>query len=156
MLGDGGIVSHLSPRTLDDLTRRYAYFLSFLSRHERLERNGPAAACIGEENVLHYVRYLERRASSVTLAQSIYKIARVAACLAPKRDWRWLQRVARRLDLRAKPRDKRNEVVEIKELFRLGLRLMDEAERETDNFCPRTALSGRSDHRPMRRRPPPP
>ena len=63
------------------------------------------------------MHYLEPRVSSVTLAQSLYKIARVAACLAPEQDWRWLQRVARRLDLRAKPRDKRNEVVEIKELF---------------------------------------
>ena len=83
-----------------------------------LNHHGPAAASVTEENILLYVRYLEPRVSSVTLAQSLYKIARVAACLAPERDWRWLQRVARRLDLRAKPRDKRNEVVEIKELFR--------------------------------------
>ena len=30
VLDDGGVVSHLSARTLEDLTRRYAYFLSFL------------------------------------------------------------------------------------------------------------------------------
>jgi integrase len=68
----------------------------------------------------------------VTLAQSLYKIARVAHCLAPGRDWRWLRRVVRRLDLRAKPRDKRNEVVPIKELFQLGLRLMDQAENAAE------------------------
>jgi integrase len=135
VLDDGGIVSHLSPRTLGDLTRRYAYFLFFLARHARLERHGPAAALVTEENILLYVRYLEPRISSVTLAQSLYKISRVAACLDPERDWRWLKRVARRLDLRAKPRDKRNEIVEIKELFRLGLQLMDQAEK-TDNSTP--------------------
>ena len=75
------------------------------------------------------MRYLQPRVSSVTLAQSLYKIARVAACLDPEQDWRWLQRVARRLDLRARPRDRRHEVVEIKELFQLGLRLMDDAEK---------------------------
>ena len=64
----------------------------------------------------------------MTLAQSIYKIARVAYYLSPGRDWRWLQRLVRRLQLRAKPRDKRNDVVPIKELSRLGRQLMDQAE----------------------------
>ena len=100
----------------------------------------PAAASVTEENILLYVHYLEPRVSSVTLAQSLYKIARVAACLAPERDWRWLQRVARRLDLRAKPRDKRNEVVEIKELFHLGLQLMDQAEKTENSTSFRRAL----------------
>ena len=72
---DGGIVSHLSTRTREDLTRRYAYFLSFLAHRGRLEPSGPAAASVTEENILHYVRYLEPRVSSVTLAQSLYKIA---------------------------------------------------------------------------------
>ena len=136
------MVSHLKPRTLEDLTRRYAYFLSFLVGGGKLTQHGPAAASVTEENILLYVRYLEPRVSSVTLAQSLYKIARVAACLDPERDWRWLQRVARRLDLRAKPRDKRHEVVEIKELFRLGLRLMDRGRkgRELDASLGRAQL----------------
>jgi integrase len=139
-LDDGGMVSHLSARTLADLTSRYAYFLSFLLHHERLDHHGPAAASVTEDNILLYVRYLEPRVSSVTLAQSIYKIARVAACLDPDRDWSWLQRVARRLDLRAKPRDKRNEVVEIKRLFRFGLKLMDQAEKAENSTPFRRAL----------------
>jgi hypothetical protein len=135
VLDDGGIVSHLSPCTLQDLTRRYAYFLYFLAEEAKLNPHGPAAASVTEENVLLYVRYLEPRVSSVTLAQSLYKLSRVAACLGPKQDWRWLKRVARRLDLRAKPRDKRHEVVEIKALFELGVKLMNEAER-ADNLAP--------------------
>ena len=94
-----------------------------------MNQHGPAAASVTEENILLYVHYLEPRVSSVTLAQSLYKISRVAACLAPEQDWRWLKRVARRLDLRAKPRDRRNDVVEIKELFELGLQLMNEADK---------------------------
>jgi integrase len=129
ILDEGGIASHLSPPTLQDLTSRYAYFLSFLVGTGRFNPHGPAAALITEENTLLYVRYLEPRVSSVTLAQSLYKISRVAVCLAPKEDWRWLQRVARRLDRRAKPRDRRSEVVEIKEIFKLGRQLMDEAEK---------------------------
>ena len=68
----------------------------------------------------------------MTLAQSLYKIARVAHCLAPGRDWRWLRRVVRRLDLRAKPRDNRNDLVPIKQLFHLGLQLMDRAENAAE------------------------
>ena len=65
----------------------------------------------------------------MTLAQSLYKIGRIASCLAPDQDWRWLRRIVRRLQLRAKPRDKRNEVVEIRELFHLGRQLMDRADK---------------------------
>jgi integrase len=132
VLDEGGMVSHLSKRTLADLTSRFAYFLSFLFGGGTLNQDGPAAASVTEENMLLYVCYLEPRVSSVTLAQSIYKIARVAACLAPQKDWRWLKLMARRLDLRARPRDRRNEVVEIRELCRLGVQLINEAEK-TEN-----------------------
>ena len=134
VLDDGGMVSHLSKRTLEDLTSRFAYFLSFLVGGGLLNPHGPAAASVTEGNILLYVRYVQPRVSSVTLAQSLYKIARVAACLDPEQDWRWLQRVARRLDLRARPRDRRHEVVEIKELFQLGLRLMDDAEKAKNSI----------------------
>lgn len=131
VLDDGGTASHLSARSRKDLTSRYAYFLSFLAHRGRLEHHEPAAASVTQKNILQYVRYLEPHVSSVTLAQSLYRIARVTHCLAPEQDWRWLQRIVRRLDIRAKPRDRRNDVVEIKELFQLGLRLMDQAEKAT-------------------------
>ena len=124
-----GIISHLNAQTRDDLTRRYAYFLFFLARQGRLERDGAAAASVTPENILAYVHYLEPRVSSVTLSQSLYKISRVAGCLDPGRDWRWLRRLCKRLDLRAKPRDRRSDVVEIKDPFRLGRRLMYQADK---------------------------
>jgi hypothetical protein len=122
------IISHLSTQTREDLTRRCAYFLSFLAHRGRLE-DYSAAASVTRENILDYVHYLESRVSSVTLAQSLYKIGRVAVCLNPGQDWRWLRRLCRRLDLRARPRDRRNDVVEIRELFRLGLQLMHQADK---------------------------
>jgi integrase len=84
---------------------------------------------VTEQNILDYVCYLEPRVSSVTLAQSLRKIARVASFLDPGRDWRWLRRLVRRLQLRAKPRDRRSDVMEIRELFRLGRQLMDQADK---------------------------
>jgi site-specific recombinase XerD len=141
VLYDGGVASHLKPYTRWDLTRRYAYFLSFLAHRGRLDPHGPAAASVTEENILDYVQYLQPRVSSVTLAQSLRKIARVASFLDPGRDWRWLQRLVRRLQFRAKPRDRRSDVVEIRELFRLGRQLMDRADKaETANAFSRALL----------------
>lgn len=140
VLDDCGIASHLSAQTLKDLTRRYAYFLSFCAHQGTLDLQGAAAATVTEENILRYLRHLEPRVSAVTLAQSFYKISRVAQCLAPQGDWRWLRRIARRLDLRAKPRDKRNEVVPIRDLFQLGLQLMDQAEKTGEITIPAALL----------------
>jgi integrase len=131
-LDDGGAASHLNAVTRQDLTRRYAYFLSFVAGQGKLDLQGPAGASVTEQDILDYVRYLEQHVGSVTLAQSIYKISRVAYFLAPGRHWRWLRRLVRRLELRAKPRNKRNEVVSIKELYQLGLQLMDQAEQATE------------------------
>jgi integrase len=129
VLYDGGAASHLSAQTLKDLTRRYAYFLAFLAQQRMLDPRGSAGSSVTPENIMHYVRYLEPRVSSVTLAQSLYKVRRVAGFLDPVRDWRWLRRLCRRLDIHAKPHDRRNDVVEIKDLFRLGRQLMDEADK---------------------------
>jgi site-specific recombinase XerD len=129
VLYDGGMASHLGAHSRLDLTRRYAYYLFFLANRGRLERHGPAAASVTEQNILEYVRYLEPRVSSVTLAQSCRKLARVATFLDPGRGWHWLRRLVRRLELRARPRDRRNDVVEIRELFRLGLQLMHRADQ---------------------------
>ncbi len=127
-LDDGGLASHMAAKTRDDLTRRYACYLDFLDKRGRLVRHGIAAANVTQGNIMHYVVHVEAALSSVTLAQSLYKIARVAKCVAPGRDWAWLQRIVRRLAARATPRDKRSDVVEITELIALGRRLMDEAE----------------------------
>ena len=128
VLDDGGVASHLSAQTREDLTRRYSYFLSFLLNQEKLDPRGPAAGSVTPQNIIGYVEFLEPRVSSVTLAQSLYKISRVAGCLEPGQDWGWLRRLCKRLDLRAKPRDRRSDVVEIKELYRLGLTLMHRAD----------------------------
>jgi len=129
ILDDGGAASHLGAQTLADLTRRYSYFLSFLAHQGRLSPQAPAASSVTPENIMDYVDYLEPRVSSVTLSQSLYKVSRVATCLDPKQDWQWLKRLCRRLDRRAKPRERRTDVVEIKELFWLGRQLMYQADK---------------------------
>ena len=109
--------------------------LSRASRSTRSSRR--RCATVTEENILEYLRYLRVARQFCDVGPKPLQDQRGSPrCLDPGRDWRWLQRVARRLDLRAKPRDKRNEVVPIKELFRLGLRLMDRGRkgRDVDRF----------------------
>jgi len=131
LLGDGGAASHLSLRTREDLTRRYAYFLYSRREHGGLPVDEGPAAAVTEESILAYLDYLQPRLSAVTVAQSLYKVGRVASLIAPQRDWAWLQRIVRRLGLRAKPQSKRPRVVEITDLRRLGLDLMTRAEVHT-------------------------
>ena len=52
VLDEGGEVSHLRPRSLQDMTSRYAYFLYFLVGAGRFNRHGPAAALVTEESIL--------------------------------------------------------------------------------------------------------
>ena len=60
--------------------------------------------------------------------------------MAPDRDWRWLTELATRLRRRAKPvKNKRSCLVASDDLFRLGLRLIEDAEMaggERSNFEP--------------------
>src|SRR5271167_2802207 len=64
-LDDGGAASHLKALTRQDLTRRYAYFLSFIAHQGKLDLQGSAGAAVTDENILHYLRYLEQHVSSV-------------------------------------------------------------------------------------------
>ena len=48
VLDDGGMVSHLSKRTLEDLTSRFAYFLSFLVGGGLLNPHDPAVIAQGQ------------------------------------------------------------------------------------------------------------
>ena len=140
VLDDGGVASHLSARTLDDLTQPLC-LLPVLPRRERETKSARACGRLGHRGKHPGLCALPGAARQFgDLGQSLYKIARVATCLAPERDWRWLQRIVRRLGLRARPRDKRNDVVEIKELFQLGLQLMDQAEKADDSTSFRRAL----------------
>ena len=48
VLDDGGAASHLNALTRQDLTRRYAYFLSFVASQGKLDLEGPAGATMTE------------------------------------------------------------------------------------------------------------
>ena len=146
LLDQRGAAAHLSECARDDYERRYGYFLDWAQRHGRLVVSGPPAGTVTRAAVGAYVTEMAGPLSSVTLAQSIRKIARMAECLAPGDNWIWLRNLSARLAYRMHPADQQARVVESHLLFDLGMDLMAEAEASL-------AIPRRSKHR-IARRPP--
>src|ERR671926_1914990 len=95
----GGRAAYLAPITCADLERRYGYFLDFLDRTGRLDRDAPAAHQVTSENVHAYVEELQARVGSVTLYGSIYKLRRAAEIISPGLEVGWLKELEADLDL---------------------------------------------------------
>src|SRR4051794_28696202 len=79
----GGPASHLKPITWADLERRYGYFLPHLALSGELDLSAPAGAHVTPEAVGAYLERVRPLWRSVTLAQSVYKLRRMAEILAP-------------------------------------------------------------------------
>ncbi len=127
-LKSGGAASHLASVTRDDLARRYGYFLDFLERADRLNRQAAAAAQVTPENVQSYLAELQARVSSVTVYGSIYKLRRAAELIAPACQYAWLSEIEKDLALVMQPKSKFDRLVLTEVLLETGLILIAEAE----------------------------
>jgi hypothetical protein len=124
----GGAGAHMKPITLSDLARRYGYFLDFLDRTARLDRNAKAAGQVTPGNVAGYIEELGARVSSVTGYGSIYKLRRTSQLLNPSGEFGWLIELEKDLALVMQPRSKADRFVLSEVLVECGLTLMTEAE----------------------------
>jgi integrase len=124
----GGTGSHLEPITLNDLERRYGYFLDFMSRRGFLDPNKAAGGYVTPENVDTYLEELTARVGSVTVQGSIYKLRRACELIDPARDRSWLADIEKDLALVMRPRSKADRWVLTEVLVEAGLTLIAEAE----------------------------
>jgi len=124
----GGAGSHLRSITLNDLRRRYGYFLDCLNRRGLLDQNKAAGGHVTPENVDVYLKELAARVCSVTVQGSIYKLRRACELIDPARDLSWLADVEKDLALVMRPRSKANRWVLTEVLVEAGLTLIAEAE----------------------------
>jgi integrase len=124
----GGAGSHMKQITLDDLTRRYGYFLDCMNRHGLLDLNKAAGGHVTPGNVAAYLEELTARVGSVTVQGSICKLRRASELIDPARDLSWLADIERDLALVMRPRSKADRWVLTEVLVEAGLTLIAEAE----------------------------
>ena len=124
----GGAGSHMKPITLDDLARRYGYFLDCMNRRGLLDLNKAAGGHVTPENVDAYLAELTARVGSVTVQGSIYKLRRACELIDPARDLSWLADIEKDLALVMRPRSKADRWVLTEVLVEAGLTLIAEAE----------------------------
>ena len=101
----GGRASHMKQVTRDDLERRYGTYLQFLWASGDLRLRAPAGSQVTPDGVHRFVPRVQAGWSSVTVAQSIYKLRRMAELLSPQTDFQWLSDLERDLALVANPRN---------------------------------------------------
>jgi integrase len=124
----GGAGSHMKPITLNDLARRYGYFLDCMNRRALLDPNKAAGGHVTPENVDAYLAELRVRVGSVTVQGSIFKLRRACELIEPTRNLSWLADIEKDLALVMRPRSKSNRWVLTEVLVEAGLALITEAE----------------------------
>jgi len=142
--GTGGRAWHLAPVTRADLARRYGYYLDFLDRALALERDAPPAALVTPDSIAAFVSELQERVRSVTVSGTIYKVRRMAECLAPARNFGWLAEIGKDLAMLARPRCKFQRVVMTERLVEAGLTLMHDADLQVNSAPFRRAVMARN------------
>jgi hypothetical protein len=99
----GGRASHMKPITRADLERRYGYFLHHLTLSGELDRSAASGAQVTPEAVASFLERVRPLWRSVTLAQSVYKLRRMAEILAPHAAFGWLAEIEQDLAFVAEP-----------------------------------------------------
>src|SRR5215212_2820164 len=97
----GGLAPRLKPDTQRALERPSGYFLPFLREANELDLKAPAAGQVTSDTVNRYIERVRSGWSSVTLAQSVYKLRRMAEILSPSTDFTWLADIEKDLALLA-------------------------------------------------------
>src|SRR4030088_1902221 len=131
-LNRGGAGSHMKAITLDDLARRYGYFLDCMNRRGLLDPTKAAGTHVTPENVDAYLKELTARVGSGTVPGSIFKLRRGCETIDPARDLSWLADVEKDLALVMRPRSKANRWVLTEVLIEAGLTLIAEAENSPE------------------------
>jgi len=140
----GGRASYLKAISRADLERRSGYFLHHLASAGELDLSAPASTNITPEAVGAYLERVRPLWRSVTLAQSVYKLRRMAEILAPDADFAWLVAIEQDLAFVAQPQARFDRTVTTEVLVEAGLTLVREAEHATHQRAIWRAAQGRN------------
>ena len=136
LLDPGGPLSSLAARTLRGIAQSYGRWLTWHDGHGRLGSAVHPALRVTPEHLTAYVAELQQRNAPYTVCNRIRDLLLAMRGMAPAYDWTFLERAHARLRAQAQAAgDKRQRLRAIAELFDLGLRLMQDAER-ADRLAP--------------------
>ena len=124
---DGGRGAHLSERTVQQLEYAYGKFLYFLSaEHGDLLKRAPARR-LNAKIIKEYASWQPKACGGVTLSLYLYHLWLALRYLCPRNDWRWLSAISTRIRTQARPKPEKHHLVTSDTLYKLGIRLMDDA-----------------------------
>ena len=127
-LSRGGAASGMKPISRDMHARHYGYFLGCCAGVGLLDLNAEAAGHVTPTAINRFLSDLQN-VGSVTRANYLTKVRRMAELLAPQREFSWLREIEAGLKEDARPQWKANRVVESDRLLALGIELMRRAEK---------------------------
>lgn len=106
----------------------YGQWLAWLNRHGLLQPDAVPGERVTTERVKGFVTETAERVAPTSMAMMLGAFVRMLDVLEPEMDWNWLRRLAQRLKVNAEPvRNKRELVVPAKDLYDLGIGLMETA-----------------------------
>jgi integrase/recombinase XerD len=129
VLEPGGVASRWALASQGLVINGYGRWLTWLTGRGGLDPLLPPSARVTRERLLAYAKDLEATVSPFTVATRIEQVGNAMRAIAPETDWRWIQRAADRIRVRAVPvRDKRSRLQSPKRLVALGMALMRQAD----------------------------
>lgn len=132
ILEEAGAAAHWSANSRRSVAQAYGRWLTFLQARGSLDPDAGPADRPTRARVEAYVDLLEASLSPVTVAGRLRDLVEALRVMDPEAELAWLRRAQRRLTVRARPvRDKTTRLRPARELYRLGLSLMDRARQDT-------------------------
>lgn len=127
---EAGRAAHWRPSTQVRVMKVYGHWLTFLTSIGILQSSVPPADRIGPELVASYIAHLRTSCCDTTALLHVLGLIEALRVMFPDHDRSWLRLCARRLRANMSAgRNKLNRIRPARELFDLGVRLMQDAER---------------------------
>jgi integrase/recombinase XerD len=130
VLDNPGALSHLRTPTLARLQYSYGRWFRYLLDQNLFDPNRSGIEFLSPDFFRGYVATLRSSLTPIIVADSVCHLGRVARLFRPENDWRFVQATSRQLYKFSHPvRDNRRRLRPSIELYKLGLKLMEKAER---------------------------
>lgn len=136
--------SKWSPSRRRIAEQAYGQWLAWLDRCDLLDPGGTPGDRVTMERLDAFIAELQDRVAPWSVAMMIGALKRMLDIIAPETDWSWLGPICADLKLTARPgRNRFAHMVTPKQLFDLGLSMMDEAAQDHHRHPMRVAARAR-------------